>query len=319
MSMHTNDDRVKDGFATTAELLDWYFERHITLTSTPKTIGCTRGYIKRLKYHFGDMAPGEIGQEDVDEYKSARADGKIGKGAKPTSTATELRVLLSAINRGIAKRRLSVNDRSVFECGSGPDARPRWFTRKEAAAILRAGRKFRIRALVGRSRMTVTELFAWIALYSGHRRDAILGLRWIPQIDFARREINFQRPGVLENSKRNARQWMHPALFRALRRFYHDREDKSALELFPNHFDANYGCHELGRLAKVAGVTPHVFRHTFVTWRLAAGGEEAVFYVAKALNTTPENIYRTYAHVMPITNKRIMMATKEKRVSGGTI
>lgn len=317
MTINAIDQKVKIHFTYCRELLDWYFENHIMVSATVKTQNVMRGTVKRLKFHFGDIPVEDLDQIHVEDYKQIRAAGGIGmKPSKGTSTSYEIRMLMAAIRRGIAKRKLPMSCHPVIEAGDGPAARERFLSRKEAAQVLKAAKRHRVKRDGQRPRMTQTEMFAWLALYSGQRRDAIKNLHWVLQVDFARQEIQFQPRDAAITKKRNAKQYIHPALYRAMRRFYHDRLDKGPT-VFTKWFNPNEACQKLANLSGVKGVTPHVFRHTFISWRLAAGCD--VFYVASAVGSTPSTIWKSYAHIMPATNKRVMMQAKEQRISGGRI
>jgi integrase len=45
------------------------------------------------------------------------------------------------------------------------------------------------------------------------------------------------------------------------------------------------------------GTTPHGLRHAYASWLLAAG--ESVFTVAERIGDTPQQVFKTYGHVMP--------------------
>src|SRR5215211_4895311 len=91
-------------------------------------------------------------------------------------------------NRETRTRRAACCDQSCPPRGPGDalgcsspspssEARDRWLTRKEAAALLRAARqepKVRLHL----------PLFILMALYTGQRKDALLSLRWV-QVDLA--------------------------------------------------------------------------------------------------------------------------------------
>ena len=45
------------------------------------------------------------------------------------------------------------------------------------------------------------------------------------------------------------------------------------------------------------GTTPLGLRHAYASWLLAAG--ESVFTVAERIGDTPQQVFKTYGHVMP--------------------
>src|SRR5215469_1618570 len=103
----------------------------------------------------------------------------------------ELGVLRAAINYAFKNGRIT---RPVaVELPDRPEPRDRWLTRNEAARLLRA-------ACTAQARLYLP-LFILIAIYTGRRKEAVLSLRW-PQIDLARRTINFDLAGRKRTNKR---------------------------------------------------------------------------------------------------------------------
>jgi integrase len=101
----------------------------------------------------------------------------------------ELSVLRAAMNHCVKNGHLT--SAPFIQLPPTSRGRERWLTRTEAARLLNASRRF----------SPHLSLFILIALYTGARRGAILGLRW-DQIDFERGRINFNEPGRLITTKR---------------------------------------------------------------------------------------------------------------------
>jgi integrase len=64
-------------------------------------------------------------------------------------------------------------------------------------------------------------------------------------------------------------------------------------------------------------VTPHVFRHTFITWRMAAG--VTPFHISEVTGVSMQTLLRNYAHLMPVSGYDAMVSAKAKTISGARI
>ena len=91
-----------------------------------------------------------------------------------------------------------------------PEAKDRWLTRKEAAALLRAARQ-------EPSVRLHLPLFILIGLYTGQRKEALLSLRWA-QVDLDGGRIDFNPPGRRQTNKRRPLVPIAPRLLPHLRR-----------------------------------------------------------------------------------------------------
>lgn len=165
--------------------------------------------------------------------------------------------------------------------------RDRWLTRSEAAALLRASR-----------RTPHLALFILIALYTGARRGAILGLRW-DQVDLERGRINFNVPGQPITNKRRPiipipRQLLWS--LRAARR----RSNSPWVIAYQGERMAGIK-HSLANARARAGldpsVTAHTLRHTCGTWLAQAGVD--LYQIAGWLGHTSERTTELYAHHPP--------------------
>jgi integrase len=320
MNMHVEPPSIKTPsiLVFIHELLDWYYDTHLTRSGSAATAPSSRTSIKWLKAHFGDTPIGDVTQEDTDEFIRLRTAGEIGNPSKLHSIDKDLRLLKAAINRAIRKRRLSPGAAPTFDTNIGWARRERFLTRKEAADFLRAARKYRqMRNGNAAWKLGPEEVFVWIALYSAQRSGRISALRWFPQVDFATRTVDFVDRTKPQTKKRAARQPMHPAMFRVLRRWFRDCGNERGDTVLPAKFNAGEACKELCRLSGVSGVTPHVFRHTFLTWRVAAG--VPLFNLSEVTGVSMQTLLTTYAHLMPVTGYDAMISAKAKTISGARV
>lgn len=207
----------------------------------------------------------------------------------PGTVRRELTVLRAAINYSHRCGRIT---RTVaVDLPQRPEAKDRWLTRAEAAAIIRAARSPQARLYM--------PLFILIAIYTGRRSEAILSLRW-PQVDLDARRINFEELGrARTNKKRGKAVPIPPRLFPHLRRAKGRGTDLG----FVLHRDGA----RLGKVYKgfkaacaragVKGVSPHTLRHTAATWLMRTGTDpwKASGYLSMSLET----LLNTYGHHHP--------------------
>ncbi|SFI15008.1 tyrosine-type recombinase/integrase [Albimonas pacifica] len=175
-----------------------------------------------------------------------------------------------------------------------PPARDRWLTRDEAAALLRAASPHLRR-------------FILIALYTGRRHDAILGLRWVEPIDrsaghvdLRRGVIHFRGAAERQTKKRRGSVAMPRQLAAHMRRWQAmdhagashvvmwDGEPIKSVKRAWGEARARAG---LGR-----DVTPHTLKHTAVTWAFQGGitREDAADYFDTTAATL-EAVYRAHS------------------------
>lgn len=305
--------------------MDWYLESHIMTKGLSEAV-CTsyRSTIKNLKVVFGDVNPLELSEDHQDEYIRQRKLGTIGRrGPAMMSTIDhEITVLIAAIHRGIKKRKLHRRCVPVIEKKQQYQARIYWITRAEAARLLRAARRLhRIKAktFAERRKMSDGELFIWLALKTGQRRDAILNLKYHTQVNFSVGEVDFQDPAKRETSKRNARQQMTPSVFRVLRRRFNERPPHRPT-VFPAGIDMNRIFNKIARAADLPEATPHTCRHSFITWALAASAD--LYYLSAVANCSVSTLLSTYAHSVPavsLAKLKKWVSDKNARTSGARV
>ena len=152
-----------------------------------------------------------------------------------------------------------------------PNPKDCWLTRNEAARLLRASAPHLRR-------------FILISLATGRRASTVLALRWTPSltsgwVDLERGIIHFRGQAEQETAKRkgavlmprqltaHARRWAraggsHVIMWRAAGK--HSWEMRPIAEI-------DTALAAAARRAGLDGVTPHVLKHTAVTWHSSAG------------------------------------------------
>ncbi|UPJ72800.1 site-specific integrase [Bradyrhizobium sp. 187] len=207
----------------------------------------------------------------------------------PGTARRELGVLRAAINHAHRAGRLA---RIVsVALPESPEARDRWLTHREAAALLReAMREPRVRLHL--------PLFILLGLYSGQRKSAILSLRW-NQVDLAASRMDFNTPGARRSNKRRARQPIPRRLLAHLRRARR-RGTEMGFVVHENGNrlkDIKRGFASACVRAGLGEVTPHVLRHTCATWLMQRG--VPLWEAAGYLQMTVETLQRVYGHHHP--------------------
>ncbi|MCK1455033.1 site-specific integrase [Bradyrhizobium sp. 35] len=238
--------------------------------------------IKVLVPFWQGKTVAKISKESCKAYVTARN--------RAAGTARrELGVLRAAVNHAHRAGRLT---RTVaVDLPDSAEARDRWLTRPEAAALLRAAlREPRVRLHL--------PLFILIGLYSGQRKQAILTLRW-SQVDLETARMDFNAPGARRSNKRRARQPIPRKLLGHLRRA---RKRGSDVGFVVNENGKRLGDIKRGYAsacdrARLSDVTPHTLRHTCATWLMQRG--VPLWEAAGYLQMTVETLQRVYGHHHP--------------------
>ncbi|MCD0417290.1 site-specific integrase [Rubrivivax sp. JA1024] len=261
------------------DVLADYAEEHGPETASPWRIAAA---VKALVPFWQGKTVAQINRESCRSYVAFR---KRSAG----TARRELGVLRAAVNHAHRSGRLT---RVVaFDLPEAPEARDRFLTKAEAAALLRAAlREPRVRLYL--------PLFVLIGLYSGQRKEAILSLRW-SQIDLDAGRIDFNAPGARRSNKRRARQPIPRKLLGHLRRARRRGTDIGFVihENGKRLGDIKRGFATACTKAGLENVTPHVLRHTCATWLMQRGAP--LWEAAGYLDMTSETLQRVYGHHHP--------------------
>lgn len=261
------------------DVLADYAEEHGPDTASPWRIAAA---IKVMVAFWQGKTVANVTRETCRSYVRFRK-------RSPGTSRRELGVLRAAINHSHRAGRLT---RVVaVDLPDSPDARDRWLTKQEVAALLRAAlREPRVRLHL--------PLFIMLALYSGQRKDAVLSLRW-SQVDLGAGRIDFNAPERRRSNKRRARQPIPAKLLGHLRRA-RKRGSEIGFVVHENGKrlkDIKRGFASACARAGLDDVTPHTLRHTCATWLMQRG--VPLWEAAGYLNMTPETLQRVYGHHHP--------------------
>lgn len=221
----------------------------------------------------------------------------------------DLKLLSAAINRYLKRTVGGVQSRFSPVLPEAPQPRERWLTRQEAAALIRAAwRQRRERDNYHASRHIAR--FVLIGLYTGSRASDICGASLLPStnrgfVDLDKGIFRRKPEAKKETSKRQPTIPIPPRLLVHLRRW-------KRLGI-SRHSVIEYNGRAVGRLrsgwdnaVEAAGlatddprkkVTPHVLRHTSISWFLASGTN--IELVSQYTGCSVQTIRKVYRHALP--------------------
>lgn len=214
--------------------------------------------------------------------------------AGASTVRRELGVLQAALNHahdeGLLVHPISV---PLPEAG---EVRERWLTRDEVARLL-----WNAEPHIRR--------FILISIYTGRRASAVLELIWT-RVDLEGGKIRFRADGETETNKRRGRINIPRQLWGHLRRWRQYRGTHVIMFRGKTVASVKTGIRRAAERAGLEDVTPHVLKHTAITWAVmkGLGLEDAAEY----FDTSPETIRKHYWHHSPHHQERAV-ATIERR------
>lgn len=286
-----------------ADIIALYAIDRAASTARPKE---TAARLSKLNDFFGRMVADEITPSSCAAYVRQR-------GAEQAARR-DLEDLRAALRHAFKSRKIACEIPVTLPDKAPP--RERWLERGEAARLLAGALGFRLAlcsdVATRRRRLTIwsrdgernahVARFILIGLYTATRHDAILGLGWRVHTgggyaDLVRGVIYRAPPGARQTAKRRPPVAIEPRLWAHMTRWatmpssglYIVSWDGSRLGKMRRAWDS--AC----RLAGLGDdVTPHVLRHTAITWWLHDG--MSIWDAAGRAGATAEMIERTYAH-----------------------
>jgi integrase len=189
------------------------------------------------------------------------------------------------------------------------EARLRFLTRSEVARLLLAALGWDQSGKRNRKRINRRlARFVLIAVYTGTRRDRVLRLQWIENleggwVDLERGMLHRRARAEQETKKRAPSVPLGNRLLAHLRR-WRRLTTRHVIERNGRPIEGLFNSWE--RIARDAGlnhdgqdaadrVVPHTLRHTCVSWMLAEG--RTVFQVGKYVGMLPTMVERVYGHI----------------------
>ncbi len=332
-----------------ADVLTIYAEEHAAKhVKDPERIGYA---IDRLLEFWGNKTVDDItkgsrrqyAEQRIVERRAPKTGEIVVVGRAESSTVRrELGTLDAACRYAVGEKRLKFFPDDQW-LPHKAEARQRWLTRSEAAALLWAIRKQR--------KAQHLALFVLIGLYMGARRESILSLQWASNaeggwVDLSQGHIDFLPQGAAQSIKQRAISPIPNRLLRFLR-YARQKTRRYVIETErPETLPDGRTVLALGRVQSVkrsfatacieAGLcdevtdaqgrivngddgnpllepnaTPHTLKHTCITWLLQDGVDP--WQVAGFVRTSLETITRVYGHHCP---NRMQDAKEARRGRG---
>jgi integrase len=245
--------------------------------------------------------------------------------AQRTSDSMARRELedLRAAVRLLWKEGLCTRPVSIWLPDKSPP-RERWLTRAEAARLIWAAWRYR-ETQKGvqtdrKSRQHVAR-FILVALYTGTRSSAVCGAALTEAVgrgyvDLQRGIFHRRALGAVETKKRQPVIQIPDRLLVHMRRWAALGISKTAIVEF-NGEPVKSVRKAFARSAKdagLAGVTPHVLRHTAASWAMQAGAD--LYKSADFLGMTVKTLQEVYGHLHPDNHKGVGDAITGRAASG---
>jgi integrase len=277
-----------------AEVMRVYALEHAPTTARPELIG----------EHIAGLADFWGGRK-VSEIKGASCR-KFAETRKPSMARRQLETLRAAVN--YYHREYGLDPLPAVSMPGKSSSRTRWLTRSEAAALLRMSRG-----------MPHLQRFILVALYTGTRSGAVLGLSWLPStstgfVDLDRCVLYRAGSGQRKTNKRQPPVAIPDRLLAHLARW--KRMDGSIRHVIHWNGASVQSVRKAFNTARLAAglsedVVRHTLRHTAATWLMQAGVE--IWQAAGFLGMTAEMLERVYGHHSPVYQKQAADAVTKRR------
>lgn len=240
---------------------------------------------KALLPFFGTRDVTSITPTDVKAYTALRTSGK--KPVKPPTVRRELGELQTTINHLVKTKRLPSTAAPLIELPPAGKPKTLILTSEQRSKVLELAAKRRDDPLVP-SRV---ELFCYLGLETGARKEAIETLEW-SQVDFDTRFVHYLKEGAAQTRKRRVSVPMSPTLVAVLSA---EKQRASTPYVLRQPESIRTAFASLMAAAGLPQVTPHVLRHTFVSHLLMKGKD--VFTVAQLAGMTVKMVEEVYGHL----------------------
>jgi integrase len=233
---------------------------------------------KNSSPHFGHLRPDQITRQVCRAYtKSRRAIGR-----KDATIRKEIEVVRAGLNFN------KLGADAVFELPRQPPAKDRYLSRQEARRLVKAARGYpHIRAFIA------------LSLATAARSSALLELTW-DRVDMERRLISLSLGDAEDRQRKNrATVPMTKRAYRYLRVLEAAATTKHVIEWGGHRvYSIKKGFASARDRAKLAGITPHILRHTAASWM--AERRVPMFEISRYLGHSDTRITeRRYAKIHP--------------------
>jgi len=269
-----------------ADALTYYIEHHVPTIAAPERILYA---INALLPFWENLKAAEVRGETCRQYARRRTNPIEGKPVTGSTVRRELNALQAALNL-YHKEGYLLYAPKVTKPKEGERVE-RYLTRSEVAKLLWGCRNSKRRHLM---------MFILVGVYTGTRHDAILSLMFEPNtaggwIDLEKGLIYRKGEGQTETVKKRTTAKLPQKLLAHLRRCKGRYVVDIDGQRVGNIRKAFYGARTAAKLDN--SVTPHVLKHTAITWGMQNGME--VGEAASYFSTSIETIQKHYWHHSP--------------------
>jgi integrase len=292
-----------------ADVLAFYGTHRASALAHPELVGYHLGPLLK---HFGQSTCWEVNTESCKAYVERRLAGKLGRPVGSGTARRELVTLSAALSFAFKERKLSQPVSVSLPKGGEP--RRRWLTRNEAARLIAGALGITAIAYDIESRLPArwgrlfqpsyhVARFILIGLYTGTRHEANLNMRWGVNskggwFDLDHGVMYRRGEGEIDTNKKRVPAPIPDRLLPHLKRW------RQITVVGPVEYAGRLIAKERKgweRARELAGlgedVTPHVLKHTCITWLLQNG--VPIWEVAGFVGTSEKVIRDTYGHHSP--------------------
>jgi integrase len=269
-------------------------------------------HLTPLLEHFGSLTCWEVNKESCRGYVERRIAGELGRSVKEATARRELVTLSAALKFAYEERKLSQPIHVPLPADSEP--RRIWLRPSQAASLIAGALGITAVAYDIKSRTPVkwgrmfqpsyhVARFILIGLYTGTRHEANLNMRWGVNskggwFDLDHGVMYRRGEGELDTNKRRVPAPIPDRLLPHLKRW------RRITRVGPVEYAGRLILKERkgwNRARELAGlgdeVTPHVLKHTCITWMLQR--RVPIRVVAGFVGTTEKIIEKHYGHHSP--------------------
>lgn len=267
--------KVEPNQISVGEVLVRYGDERLGLVKDPERL---LNSIKALSPYWADKLVSEVNHDTCVGYTRWR------KKAAWTMRR-EMGTLNAALKLAAARNRIPYAP--IVTLPSKGQAKDRWLSEDEVSRLLNQSESH-------------VRRFIRIALATGRRKGAILGLKWVPSIDSGwvdldRGVIHFLGKAEEETKKKKGVVRIPSKLLEEMKQWDQDCEyvisrRGTSVQNIKKAFSGAV------QRAGLTDVTPHTLKHTAVTWAFMAGMslEQATDYFSTSRETL-EDVYRSYS------------------------
>lgn len=249
--------------------------------------------LKPVRELLGAYRPEEVTLDLQRAYRRQRAvaDGTIRR---------ELGALGAVLNWAVKHDKLDASCRRHIEKPGMPPAREVWLNEADEARLWALAAESRDRL----DRLSLAGLFICVALGTGARSGAIYALTW-DRVDLSRGTIDFRVPGERITKKLKVKTVINARLLPVLQKA---RADYPFARRVIAQLSIHRGVTSFLARHGFSHVTPHAFRHTFVTLSLQAGIDP--WTVAELVGMSLAVLDSVYGHHVP--DERLRVAANRR-------